>query len=165
MFKTYIIRQLTILLIIFLIPSLGKTQNILFKKVKLCTFSIEIPIDMKIKKMNDSSPDYCDYEVSLKDGYTIMELHSLISSRFLVNTIRGLYDGALDGSDLEITYNMIGSDFFVISGINKENGNIVYWKRILAAEFVKDLHIEYNQSRKPDIEKYISRISKSFTSN
>ena len=68
-------------------------------------------------------------------------------------------------TDLEITYNMIGSDFFVISGINKENGNIVYWKRILAAEFVKDLHIEYNQSRKPDIEKYISRISKSFTSN
>ena len=60
---------------------------------------------------------------------------------------------------------MVSSDYFVISGINNENGNIVYWKRVLGRSYVSDLHIEYNQTRKSTIENHIARISKSFTSD
>jgi len=76
-----------------------------------------------------------------------------------------LYNIALESSDLNITYKIVASDYFVISGLKKENGNIVYWKRVLGINFVSDLHIEYNQAKKSAIEKHIGRISKSFTSD
>ena len=159
-------KQFLTALMIFAIPFFGITQEVAFKKITPCSFSIEIPVDMKITKMyDDSSPDYCDYEVLLKDGYSIMELHSLLNTRFDESTIDGFYQAALEGSKLKITYKMLGSNFFVISGFNQENGNVVYWKRVLGENFVSDLHIEYNESRKSVIEKYIARISKSFTSN
>ena len=159
-------KQFLTALMIFAIPFFGITQEVAFKKITPCSFSIEIPVDMKINKMfDDTSLDYCDYEVLLKDGYSIMELHSLLNTRFDESTIDGFYQAALEGSKLKITYKMLGSNFFVISGFNQENGNVVYWKRVLGENFVSDLHIEYNESRKSVIEKYIARISKSFTSN
>jgi hypothetical protein len=158
-------KRYTLLALICLIPFFGSAQLTPFKRVQPCAFAIELPVDMKIKKMyEDSSPDYCDYEVTLRDGYTIMELHSLNKSRFEQSSIKGLYNQALRSSDLNITYNTLGSNFFIISGINPQNGNIVYWKRVLGQNFVSDLHIEYNQGRKAAIEKHIGRIAKSFTS-
>ncbi len=158
--------QFTGIAILLLIPFIGTSQNTTWKKVTPCSFSLEIPVDMKITKMyEDSSLDYCDYEVFLKDGYSIMELHSLLNTRFDESTIDGFYQAALDLSKLRITYKMLGSNFFIISGFNQENGNIVYWKRVLGDSFVSDLHIEYSQARMPAIEPYIERISKSFTSN
>lgn len=160
-------KRYTLLVLICLIPFLGSAQQLTpFKRVQPCSFAVDLPVDMKIKKMyEDYSPDYCDYEVKLRDGYVAMELHSLLKSRFEQSTIRGLYNEALRSSDLNITYKMLAANFFIISGINNQNGNIVYWKRALGQNFVSDLHIEYNQARKAAIEKYIGRISKSFTSN
>ena len=159
-------KQFTMSILIFLIPFLGNSQNVIFKKLTPCSFSIEIPVDMKIKSMyDDTSPDYCDYEVSLKDGYGIMELHSMNNSRFELIGINEFYAAALESSQLNITYQSMGLDYFVISGINEENGNIVYWKRVLGDNFVSDLHIEYDETKKSSIEQHIERISKSFTSN
>lgn len=159
-------KQFTLTAIICLIPFFGNSQIIPFKRVNPCSFALDLPVGMKIKKMyEDSRPDYCDYEVKLKDGYVVMELHSLNKSRFEENAIKGLYNEALKNSDLNITYKMLASNFFIISGINKANGNIVYFKRVLGQNFVSDLQIEYNQTKKAAIEKYIGRISKSFTSN
>ena len=145
---------------------IGNSQTTTFKKHSPGTFSIELPAEMKLSEMYDqSSPDYSDFEVKLKDGYVIMELHSLINSRFEhSNTIKELYDAALSSSKLDITYKMTSSNYFVISGFNKENGNIVYWKRVLGENFVSDMHIEYIKSRKNDIEQHIGKIAKSFTS-
>jgi hypothetical protein len=158
-------KQFLTALMIFAIPFFGITQDVAFQKITPCSFSIEIPVDMKIKAMyEDSSLDYCDYEVVLKDGFSIMELHSLLNTRFDQSTIDGFYQAALEGTELKVTYKMLGANFFVISGYNQENGNIVYWKRVLGENYVSDLHIEYNESRKSSIEKYIGRISKSFTS-
>lgn len=112
----------------------------------------------------DPSPDFCDYKVKLNDGYTLMELHSSINSRFEYNTIQDFYTAALNSSTLNITYKMKTKNFFVISGFNKKNGNIVYWKRALGENFVSDMHIEYNKSRKAYIEPFIGKISKSFVS-
>ena len=83
---------------------------------------------------------------------------------FNYDKIEDFYHEALESSKLNIQYKMMGTDYFVISGINEDNGNIIYWKRVLGENFVSDLHIEYNQSRKQTIEKYIGRISKSFKS-
>ncbi len=137
-----------------------------FKKHNPCTFSIELPITMKLSKMySDSSPDYCDYEVKLNDGFVIMELHSLIIGRFDIDNsgIKGLFNKAIKSTEINITYKIQRSNWFVISG-TKENGNIVYWKRVVGANFVSDLHIEYPTKRKAQIEKYIASIAESFKS-
>ena len=161
-----IVYRFNLIAIALLISILSNAQNSPFKRVKPCTFGVDLPVEMKINKMyNDYSPDFCDYEVKLNDGNVIIELHSLLNSRSEFNTITELYYKALKSSKLRITYKMVASDYFVISGINNENGNIVYWKRVLGQSFVSDLNIEYNQSRKSAIEKYIARISKSFTSD
>lgn len=152
--------------LIYFFSLLGISQNISFKKYKPCSFSIELPVNMKMNKLySDSSADYCDYKVKSNDGYAVMELHSLINSRFEENTIKGLYNSAIKSSPINISYKMIASNFFVISGFNKKNGNIVYWKRVLGRNYVSDLYIEYNSKRKADIEPYIGKISKSFISD
>jgi hypothetical protein len=143
-----------------------KAQEIPYKKYTPCTFSVELPTTMEMYKMyEDSSPDYCDYEVKLKDGTVIMEIHSLIKSRFEYTSMEDLYAKALLSSELTITYKKLNSNYFVISGLDKKNGNIVYWKRVLGENFISDMRIEYDNSRKNDIEPFIEKISKSFTSN
>lgn len=126
-------------------------------------FEIELPIDMKMSKMfNEVSADYCDYQVKTQDGYPIMELHALLNSRFEFGTIKEAYKAALATSKLNITYQVQIGNFFIISGYNPTNGNIVYWKRAMGRLYVSDMHIEYNRSRKDLIEKNIARIAKSF---
>jgi hypothetical protein len=128
-------------------------------------FEIELPIEMQVSKMySDVSTDYCDYNVRTKNGIDIMELHSLLKSRFTFSTIREAYREALSSTNLNITYKMQSGDFFVISGYNPNNGNVVYWKRIVGNRFVSDMRIEYSQSRRSLIESNIGRIAKSFRS-
>ena len=118
---------------------------------------------MKLQKMY-TDPG-CDYEVKLKDGAIVMELHSLSSGRFEYNTISELYNAAIHSSKLKITYKSLHTNYFVISGIDKANGNVVYWKRVLGRNFISDMHIEYNKNKSAAVEPFIGRISKSFTSD
>jgi hypothetical protein len=67
-------------------------------------------------------------------------------------------------SELEISYKTQKGNWFVISGVNKDNGNIVYWKRVSGNSFISDLHIEYPKEGESEISPFISKISKSFTS-
>ena len=159
--------QKNLLLILFLvIIFLSNAQNTIFKKHNPCSFSVELPSDMKLSKMfSDESLDFCDFEVKLKDGTVIMELHSLILSRCEFSTIKEFYEAALNNTELNVTYKTLSANFFVISGINKENGKIIYWKRVVGDNFLSDLHIEYEESQKKKIEPYIGKISKSFNSN
>lgn len=144
---------------------IGWGQTNKFKGYQSAMFEIELPVDMRVSKMySDVSSDYCDYSVRTSGGYTIMELHSLLKSRFLFSTIGEAYREAISSSNLNITYKMQSGNFFVISGYNPENGNIVYWKRILGNRFVSDMRIEYSQSRRDLIDTNIGRIAKSFRS-
>ena len=131
-----------------------------------CTFSIKLPSDFKAEPMEEeNSLDYCDYSVKTKDGFEIMQLHSLLGSKFETSAIKELYEEALTKSELEITYKAQKGNWFVISGTNKTNGNAVYWKRISGNNFVSDLHIEYPKSRETEIVPYIGAIAGSFTSD
>jgi len=113
---------------------------------------------------DDNNPDVCDYIVKTKFGLKLIEIHSLINSRFEFNTVQDLYKEALSKSKFNIIYKIQKSNWFVISGIKKENGNIVYWKRVAGANFISDLYIEYSKSQKNEIEPFLTKISTSFTS-
>ena len=159
-------KQFLLLIIALLFSLLCDSQDISFIKHKPCSFSIELPSDFNIKETNNyASPDYCDYDVQLKNGGVEIELHSMLSSRFEWGSIKELYNAALQDSTLNVTYKSLTKNYFVISGINKENGDIVYWKRVAGQNFISDMYIEYDQTEKPIIEKHISHISKSFTSD
>lgn len=135
-------------------------------KLSPCSFSIEIPSRMKIINPNDDkSPDWCDFDVILEDGFKVMELHSMLSSRFSLSTIEEFYNAGLQNSSYSVTYKFKGLDYFVISGLRQDSGNIFYWKRVLGEQFISDLFIEYSEKHRSDIEKYIGRISKSFKSD
>lgn len=104
---------------------------------------------MKLKNMYDEpTPDSKNFEVITGDAEVIIELHSLISSRFGCDGISDCYNAAINGTKLNITYKTMSGNYFVISGFNKDNGNIVYWKRAVGEWYVSDLHIEYNPLKK-----------------
>ncbi|MBL0202341.1 MAG: hypothetical protein IPP81_19950 [Chitinophagaceae bacterium] len=136
-----------------------------YKSHTPCTFSVSLPSNFKLQAMyDDKSADYCDYSVKTKDEFEIIQLHSLLSSRFEFNSIKELYDAAINKSELDISYKTQKGNWFVISGTKKENGNTVYWKRVSGNSFISDLHIEYPKSHESEIAPYITTISNSFTS-
>ncbi|MBL0202166.1 MAG: hypothetical protein IPP81_19020 [Chitinophagaceae bacterium] len=146
-------------------PPVNVVPDLSYKSHSPCTFSVNLPSNFKLQPMyDDKSPDYCDYSVKTKDGFEIIQLHSLLSSRFEFSSIKELYDAAIKKSELDICYKTQKGNWFVISGTKKENGNTVYWKRVSGNNFISDLQVEYPKSRESEIAPYISTISNSFTS-
>ncbi|MEI6851377.1 MAG: hypothetical protein WCL06_00985 [Bacteroidota bacterium] len=158
-------KHLVVLAVLLFLASNVRAQNMTYQTYAPCTFSVELPSTMSLSKMyEDESLDHCEYEAKLPDGFVVLEMYSLLSSRFDYTSVQELYDAALKASELNITYKMKSENYFVISGLDKKSGNIVYWKRCMGANFISDLYIEYDTNRKKDIEPYIGWISKSFTS-
>jgi hypothetical protein len=138
-------------------------ENILYTLYNPGMFAINLSSSFKIQKMyDDNSPDFCDHSLVTQDGFEVIELHSLNKSRFEYEDIKNLYEAALLNSELHITYKIQKSNWFLISG--KEKDNIVYWKCVTGENFISDLHIEYPISRKSEIEPYIGQIARSFIS-
>lgn len=136
-----------------------------FKSYAPCSFSVSLPAGFSLQAMEEETNlDYCDYSVKTKDGFEIIQLHSLLGSKFETSAIKELYETALAQSELSITYKTQKGNWFVISGTNKSNGNIVYWKRVAGNNFISDLHIEYPKSRESEIVQHIGAIAGSFTS-
>jgi hypothetical protein len=158
-------RSLPILFFLISVYSCAFGQNVDYVKYNKGQLSFELPKHMKLKNMyEEPTPDSENFEVITGDAEVIIELHSLISSRFGCDEISDCYNAAINGTELNITYKTMSGNYFVISGFNKDNGNIVYWKRAVGEWYVSDLHIEYNPLKKNKIEPFIGRISKSFKS-
>jgi hypothetical protein len=138
-------------------------KEVVYKSYSPCSFTINLPSNFKMKKPWPSSPDFCDYTVTIVDGFEPIELHSLNKSRFGGGNIKELYVRAVKKSELNITYKIQSNNWFIISGV-KRNGDIVYWKRVLGGNFISDLSISYPPNRKSLIEPYIATISNSFKS-
>jgi hypothetical protein len=135
-----------------------------YRSFSPCSFYIELPSSVNAQNLNSyNSDDYCDYMVKLKDGYKFMEIHSLLKSRFSNTSVLALYNSALRSTDLDITYQVKGADFFVLSGYNSK-GNIVYWRRSIGQDYISDMRIEYSKGRRASIDPIITRMSKSFYS-
>lgn len=131
---------------------------------KLLTFSIKLPSSFKVEPMySDNNYDHCDYSVKTSDGFEIMQLHSLLSSRFQYNDIKEFYKAALNKSSDDITYKTQKRNWFILSGYIKGSGNIFYWKRISGNQYINDMRIEYPKERANQIEPFISEIQLSLT--
>lgn len=152
--------------------STDNLDRVTFKSHNPCSFSVSLPTTFKLVSQNyETSPNYCDYEVKLNDGSVIIQIHSLTNGRFSYedinegeSDIKYLHRRALSKSKLEIAYKTQKENWFVISGTNKSNGKINYWKRVLGSNFISDLTIEYTKSQASQIEPYIGKIATSFTS-
>ena len=149
-----------------------KVPEVIFKTHTPCSFSISLPVNFNLEPMyEEGSHDYCDFSVKLSDGYEIIQVHSMLSSRFSFSDMKNgeseikyLYNKAVKNSELIITYKVQKENWFVISGTQKKNGNIVYWKRVCGISFISDLHIEYPKIKETEIAPHIATISKLFTS-
>jgi hypothetical protein len=143
-----------------------KPSNGTYKMHSPCSFSVSLPENYDLQNMDPSekSPDYCDFHVKDADGAEIIQIGSLNRGRFEFDNIADAYKGAIQKSGLDITYKVQKENWFVISGFDKKNHNVVYWKRVLGGNFVSDLHIEFPESKRAQIEPHIAKISKSFTS-
>lgn len=145
-------------------------QEATYTKYSQCDFSIELPADWRLQKSGgNTTPGHCAYHATLKSGYIVMQLTSMPKSGLMCNdfnmcSIQELYEQALLESKLRITYKFLGKGFFVISGYNTRNGNIVYWKRSVGSNSVSDLRMEYREERRVFIDHHMGKISKSFIS-
>lgn len=155
----------TLILSLQIIYAQSSNENVQYKKYTPCSFTVSLPVHFKLvnEYPDDVSPDNCDYIVKTKSGLKLIEIHSLLNSRFEFNTIQDLYKNAISKSKLNIVYKVQKGNWFVISGTEKTNGNIVYWKRVFGDNFISDLYIEYPKSQKKEIEPFLSKISTSFT--
>lgn len=55
-----------------------------FKKYHPCSFFISLPRGFTIKPIEkESNFDYCDYKVKTADKVEVMQLHSLLASRYM----------------------------------------------------------------------------------
>ena len=129
---------------------LSQTTN--FKNYHPCSFSISLPANYFFRNMNEeTSVDYCDYEVKFKENGVSLQIHSLLSSRFETTDINELFESAKSASEMAITYQFKSDHFYVLSG-NKD-GKIIYRKRYVGNNYISDLEIEYLPSEKNVIEK------------
>jgi len=165
-----------ILSIFIVIVNLGLTQSS-YKLLDDCYFSVMIPTSLEVKFV-DSSPEFCDYEL-IREKITI-QIKSLNISHFDPDEAQSLYQEPKENSDIlisapslyqeaqknsgiKISYKIQKYNWFIISGTDN-NGNIVYWKRVVGDNFISDLYIEYDVSKKDIIEPHISKMSSSFKS-
>ena len=136
-----------------------------YKHYVPCSFGVSLPVGFTMKPMEEETNfDYCDYSVKTADGIEVMQLHSMLRSRYMSGEIKDLYQDALNDSGIAISYKMQKANWYVISGINKKNGNPIYWKTIAGNRFVGDLRIQYPTHLASKIEPFIGKIAGSFTS-
>lgn len=126
-------------------------------------FDVDLPRSWKWYKLGEETLDYSNYEATLPDGFKVLDINVLLNSRFNASNIQDLYEAALKSGTLEISYQTQKGNWFVISGIDKKTGNIIYWKRVYGEMYVGDLRFEYPRKKEAEIAPHIGSIAKSFT--
>ena len=135
------------------------------KKQHPCSFYISLPEGFSIKPIEkESNFDYCDYNVKTADKVEVMQLHSLLASRYLDSEIKTLFAIEQKMEDINIVYRLQRANWFVISGTDKKTGHLLYRKTIVGERFVSELRIDYAKGQAAKIEPYIAKIAASFTS-
>ena len=153
---------LFITLSIIFTKSFSQTQ---FKKHHPCSFYISLPKGFTIKPIEqESNFDYCDYKVETADKVEVMQLHSLLASRYMKSDINTLYSIELIIEDINIAYKIQKANWYVISGTDKKTGHLLYRKTIVGERFVSELRINYAPNQAAKIELFIPKIAASFTS-
>lgn len=71
-------------------------------------------------------------------------------------------DSAKYAESIDISYYLEKDDWFVVSGIGKYSGDVLYIKVYFGEDKISRLRLQYAQDKKSLIEPYISRLSNSF---
>src|SRR5664279_4254625 len=76
-----------------------------FKRYTPCSFSISLPKGFTITPIEkESNFDYCDYKVKTADRVEVLQLHSLLASRYIDSDIKTLYAIGQKMEDINIVY-------------------------------------------------------------
>jgi len=156
-------RWLIIIILAFIFnDSIAQAQ---FKKHHPCSFYISLPKSFTIKPIEqESNFDYCDLKVKTADKIEVMQLHSLLASRYMDSDIKTLYAIEQKMEDINIVYKLQKANWFVISGTDKKTGHMLYRKTMVGQNFVSELRIDYAPSTASKIEPFIAKIAASFVS-
>lgn len=142
----------------------GNDELLEYQSHSIGSINVDLPLNFSIEKMyDDSSPDYCDFSIKM-DNIEIIQIHSLLKSRFETTSMNELYESAINNSEIEISYKTQKDNWFVVSGVNYLNQNIIYWKRVVGDMYISDIKFEYPKELKSQIDPIIGTIAKSFTS-
>ena len=142
----------------------GNDEPLHYQSHSMGSINVDLPLNFSIEKMyDDSSPDYCDFSIKM-DNKEIIQIHSLLKSRFEITSLNELYESAINNSEIEVSYKTQKDNWFVISGVNYVNQNIIYWKRVVGDMYISDIKFEYPKEFKSQIDPIIGKIAKSFTS-
>ena len=153
------------LIIILAFAFNGSIAQSKFKNHHPCSFSISLPASFSIKPMEiESNFDYCDYKVNTAQKIEVMQLHSLLASRYMDSDIKTLYAIELKAEEIDIIYKLQKANWFVISGTDKKTGHLLYRKTIVGERFVSELRIDYAKDQARKIEPFIPKIAASFSS-
>lgn len=146
-------------------PALDSSLPVHYTTHTALGITVDLPDHMKLVNQNDEvSMNYCNYEITLEDGFVIGEINSLTNGRFEFVDVEDFYDQGQRNTAISISYKVQSDNWFVISGTHNRTGNITYWKRIIGEPYVSDLEFEYPAERRGEVEGYLGRISQSFKS-
>lgn len=135
-------------------------QSPAYKTYGLCTFSIALPGHLKIKTEETNHSAYVYLYTA--DGFEILNASCLNLAESNHTGFAGYREFVRSLSDMDITYQTTKTDWCVMSGISRKNGNIIYEKLLWSDLFLGNLHIEYPKNSAHLIEPYISKIAGSF---
>jgi len=137
-----------------------------FQLHKPCSFSIKLPSNFILSAMyNDTSKDYCDYEIKSEGSPFRFMINSMIKSRFEETEIAALYAQAQETYGESIFQKSQIDNWFVISANDAETGNIICWKRVVGENYISDLKVTYDAKEKARIEPYLEEILNTFESD
>lgn len=150
---------------LFLLSHFYAMTQSMFTQYFPCSFRIRLPSTWLVLPVDkEHHPDYCDYLVKSQDGAEIMRMHALTKGRFQYETLKESYEASLKEMPVDITYKSFHENWFVISGIHKKTGHVIYWRSFMGEHFVIDLILDYHPGRRKDIDDFIPEIMKSFYS-
>jgi hypothetical protein len=86
-----------------------------------------------------------------------ISIYSLIGGRWTT-----IPDSALYAESINITYHLEKEHWFVVSGIDKETGRLIYIKVYWGDTYISILRIHYPKEKRSLIEPYIPQLSQSF---
>ena len=92
-----------------------------------------------------------------QDSSIDISVYSLRKVRWL-----DIPDSAKYAESIDISYYLEKDDWFVVSGIGKYSGDVLYIKVYFGEDKISKLRLQYEQDKKSLIEPYISRLSNSF---
>jgi hypothetical protein len=138
-----------------------------WKRIDGCSFSMRIPISFKTKRSKPArtqNPSDCNY-YGLVNGDKVFDIYSSSASLFDSQDIDTLYKMAVDYSKFTIRHNEQKGNWFVVSGVNPETGNNIYWKRTIGREYITDLYFDYPKEKAAEVEPFIEGIAVSVVSD